>query len=99
MVINVNLDEPIKGRTSAIINVVSFEPDAEFSHFKARITAITKNDVHVLAAISEEKLTALITLAAGNRLGSCLLACLQPVRGQAAVIALRFGGGTSGHLC
>ncbi|MNT79936.1 hypothetical protein D3C72_2193300 [compost metagenome] len=73
--------------------------DAEFSRFTARITAITKDDVLVLATISEVKLTALITLAAGNKLENCLLACQQPVRGRANIIALRFGSGNLVNLC
>jgi hypothetical protein len=99
LVINVTLDEPIKRRTSVIINVVSFVRDAEFSRFKAQITAITKDDVLVLATISEAKLTALITQAAGNKLENCLLACQQPVRGRADIIALRFGSGNLVNLC
>lgn len=94
--LKVSLLEPIKKRTSAVINVneqrtnahATWPPQGEIG---ATITAITKDDVHVLATVTTAEMTALVMLAAGNRLKSCLLSCPEPHLGRAVINAFRVG--------
>lgn len=57
----------------------------------AQITAISKSAVHVIARVTGEVMSTLISLAANDRLKSCLLAREEPYRGRAAIVALQVG--------
>lgn len=97
VMLKLSLLQPMKGRTSAVVNVVeqwgecrqpsTTRPRATY----ARLTAISKTDVHILATVSSPAMSGLLALATSNRLRSFLLACDEPYRGRAEVIALRFG--------
>ncbi|MCO5358425.1 hypothetical protein [Acidovorax kalamii] len=94
--LKVSLLNPIKKRSSVVINVneqrtnadATWPPNGEIG---AQVTAITKDDVHILATVTSAEMTALLALATGNRLKSCLLACTEPYRGRAHVDMLRLG--------
>ncbi len=94
--LKVSLFEPIKRRSSAVINILEQRTNARSAwpppgKIGATITAITKDDVHILATVATAEMTALLTLAAGNRLKSCLIACPEPYRGGAVIGTLRVG--------
>lgn len=97
MTFKVELSEPIKGRSSAVINVseqqsAPQQPECLPLHdVGARIVSMTKENVCVSATVSSKVMTTLLTLAASNRLNSCLLSCNPPFRGQAVVTALHIG--------
>ena len=97
MTIRVLLEDPIKGRTSAVIQISEQQTDRQqqeffrFPQIGTRIVSMTKEDVHVLATVSSTVMTTLLTLAPSNRLRSCLLACHEPYRGQAIITALHIG--------
>lgn len=94
--LKISLLQPIKKRSSAVINVNEQRSNAHATwpprgEVGATITAITKDDVHVLATVTTAEMTALLMLAAGNRLKSCMLFCPEPHLGRAAVDAFRVG--------
>ena len=96
-VLKVSLLDPIKGRTSACINVIEHGANdreslqAEPNTLNAKITAITKDEVIIFATVAGSELANLLVLASSNRLQSCLLACQEPYRGRADIDVLSFG--------
>lgn len=97
MTLKVSLIDPIKGRSSAVINILEQKTDPEFpgcapiAKVGARVTNFTKEDVYVYATVTSTTIATLLALAPSNRLNSFLLACHEPFRGQADVIALDIG--------
>ncbi len=94
--LKVSLLAPIKKRMSAVINITEQSTESQparplSGEIGAWITAIGKDDVLILARVTNAEMTALLTLASGGWLKSCFLACSEPYRGRAAIVALRVG--------
>ena len=87
----VELLEPIKGRTTADIVVMEQSAERSGASIRAHITSMGKSAVHVQAIVTGEEMSGLLALATCNRLKSCLLAYEEPIRGRAAITALRVG--------
>lgn len=96
VMLKVSLLEPIKKRLSAVINITEQSTNAQpvrppSGGIGAWIAAIGKDDVLIHATVTNAEMTALLMLASGGRLKSCLLACPEPYRGRASIITLRVG--------
>ena len=100
--LTVDLLEPIKGRRTATILVTEAPPNSSTDLLQppprvGSIASITKT-VLMMVSVPQGAMSAIMGLAACNRLASCLVVFPEPYRGRADITAFHFSTSAADDL-